>query len=56
MKWTITELIYATFASVFTSGTCYELGVPMIGTAMAVIAIIAMCIAFLKYLNGDHLS
>lgn len=56
MKWTITDLMYAFFASVLLTGIAYEVSLIWIGNALLAADIILIATALMKYLNGDHLS
>jgi uncharacterized membrane protein len=56
MKWTITNIMYAFVACVLMTGLFHELKLQWVGNAFVVLDIILIMVAFLKYLNGDHLS
>lgn len=55
MKWTITGVIYASFASLLMTGILHECNLQWMGNAFAVATGILFCLALLKYLNGDHM-
>lgn len=56
MKWTITNTLYAFVASLMLTGLFLELKLTWIGNAFVVLDITLGAIAFLKYLNGEHLQ
>lgn len=56
MKWTITNVMYAFVACVLMTGLFHEIKLQWVGNAFVVLDILLIVVAFLKYLNGDHLS
>lgn len=54
MKWELSDLIYATVGAVVVGGICFEVHLPMLGSAFGIVAIIICCIAFLRYLSPPH--
>ena len=61
MKWTITNILYAFFGCVLLTGLFHECKLQWIGNAFVIVDIFLVdiflvSIAFLKYLNGDHLQ
>lgn len=56
LKWTITNILYAFFGCVLLTGLFHECKLQWIGNAFVIVDIFLVSIAFLKYLNGDHLK
>lgn len=56
LKWTITYIVYALLFCILLTGIFHQAGLQWIGNAFVVVDIVLFCIAFLKYLNGDHLQ
>lgn len=56
MKWTLANIIYVLVGCLLITGVFHQAGLQWMGNAFVVIDILVFCIAFLKYLNGDHLQ